>query len=352
MAKKASFTLSKYQLSVVTVLADALEAARTQNVIELRPPGHIGVETRDRGGRYAYWSRFVEGKLARDYLGPENGDKHTAALAELEQLKRFQAMAKNLRGLGFASVEHDAALVVAELHNARVFAAGGVLIGTRAFGALLNQLGWKATPFLSTQDVDIARPKTLKLAAPLGNDGFLTLLRQTGLRFAPVVGLERPPGPSTSYKVVGKDLKIDLLVPSRLNSRPYATVPVPELGAHATALPFLEYLLEAPWNGVVIGREHLIPVMTPQPARYALHKLVIADLRSGADNPKVEKDLVQAGILSAILTQDDPSALEEAATKLTPTMRKHALKSLPRWLPVMGNNYANAAQLVQELLGG
>jgi len=349
MAKKSPFTLSQHPLPIQTVLADAYEAARTQGLIDLRPPGHIGIEPRERGGGYAYWSRFVGGKPTRDYLGPENGQKHTAALAELAELKRFQVLAKNLRGLGFVSVEHDAALVTAEMHNAGLFAAGGVLIGTRAFGALLNQLGWKATPFLSTQDVDIARHHALKLAAPLGDNGFLALLQSTGLNFAPVVGLERPPGPSTSYKVIGKDLKIDLLVPSRLESRPYATVPVPELGAHATSLPFLEYLLPAPWESVVIGREHLVPVMVPQPARYALHKLIVADLRTGIDNPKKEKDLVQAGILSAILVQEDPSALEDAAAAFTPAMRKHARASLPRWLSIM-DIHPEAAQFVARML--
>ncbi|HTY98740.1 MAG TPA: GSU2403 family nucleotidyltransferase fold protein [Rhodocyclaceae bacterium] len=192
----------------------------------------------------------------------------------------------------------------------------------------------------------------MKLATPLGKDGFLALLKQTGIRFAPVTGLERPPGPPTSFKAVGKDLKVDLLVPGRLNSKPYATVSVPELGAHATSLPFLDYLLQAPWPGLAGGRDHLIPIAIPQPARYALHKLVIAGLRGGAENPKIEKDLTQAGILAAILAQEDPSALEDAAAKLTPSMRRHAVKSLPRWTgEIMGEEHAGAAQLVADLLG-
>ena len=348
---RAKFSLAKTPLPTQNLLVNAVETARSQSHIDLVPPGHIALEPKARGGRYAYWCRFVAGKLERQYLGPEGEENHQAAAAELEQLKLHQAAAKSLRKLGFESVEHDAALVIAELSNAGVFAGGGVLIGTRAFGALLNTLGWQATPHLGTQDVDLARPAALKLVTPLGDDGFFQLLQKTGLRFAPVMGLERPPGPPTSYKVVGKDLKVDLLVPSRLKTKPYATVSVKELGAHATSLPFLQYLTDAPSDTLVIGRDHLIPVRVPQPGRYAMHKLVVADIRSGADNPKVEKDLVQAGILAAILTSDDQEELLTAARDLTPAMRKHARNSLPRWRQIMGaSEYRPVVDLVTSAL--
>lgn len=45
---------------------------------------------------------------------------------------------------------------------------------------------------------------------------------------------------------------------------------VPELQAHATALPFLGYLLNAPIEGVVLGRESVVPVRIPR--RGALSK--------------------------------------------------------------------------------
>lgn len=88
------------------------------------------------------------------------------------------------------------------------------MIGTRAFGSILNHLGYKATLFLGTQDIDIARIRTIKLATSLPDGGFGELLKQTGLRFSPVLGLERPPGPPTFFKVFDRDLKVDLLVPA------------------------------------------------------------------------------------------------------------------------------------------
>jgi len=68
------------------------------------------------------------------------------------------------------------------------------------------------------------------------------LLKQTGLPFHEVPSLRRR-APSTSFKVRGRKLKVDLLVPT--SRAPYLPIHVPELGAHAMGLPYLQYLLKA-----------------------------------------------------------------------------------------------------------
>ena len=202
--------MRKHAPPLMAIFAEAVEWATSQLRIDTQPPGHIAVEPRDRGGRYAYWIRYdAAGKQGREYLGPEGGERHLEAMAALDELKRIREHARNLRKLGFEPVEHEAALVIAELCNAGIFAGGGILIGTRAFGSLLNHMGYKATPFLANLDVDIARLNAIKLAAPLPRGGFVKLLGQTGLCFSPVLGLDRPPGPPTSYKVIGRDPRVD-----------------------------------------------------------------------------------------------------------------------------------------------
>ena len=350
---KAPFTLQKHGMALMAVFTEAVERAMTQPRVDLQPPGHIALDPRDRGGRYAVWIRYgADGKPKRDYVGAEGSDQYLAAMAALEELKRLKGQAKSLRKLGFEAVEHDSALVLGELCNVGIFTGGGVLVGTRAFGSILNHLGYKATPFLSTQDVDIARLNAIKLATSVPPGGLAKWLEQTGLHFAPVPGLERPPGPPTSYKVVGRDLKVDLLMPAAASGRPFATRRVPELDAYATTLPFLDYLLAESWSTVVIGRDHLIPVRCPQPARYCLHKLVVAALRSGLENPKIEKDTIQAGILAAILTEEDSASLEDAAAALTPRMAKHAKKTLLRLQKVLAGEYPAALELTQRLILG
>jgi hypothetical protein len=335
----------------MAVFANAVEHALAQSQVDLQRPGHIALDSRDRGGRYAVWVRYgVDGKPRRTYIGAEGSEPYLAALAALAELKRQQGEAKDLRKLGFEAVEHEAALVLGALCNGGIFSGGGVLVGTRAFGSLLNHLGYKATPSLGTEDIDIARPSRIKLATPANQASFVQLLAQTGLRFAPVPGLERPPGPSTSYKAVGRGLKVDLLVPAAASARPFVTREVPELNAHATTLPFLGYLVAQSWTTIVIGRDCLIPVRCPHPARYGLHKLVVAALRSGRENPKIEKDVVQAGILAAIMAEEDPDALEEAAADLTIPMAKQARKTLPRLERILAAEYPAALELVQRLV--
>jgi hypothetical protein len=351
--RKTPFVLQKYALPLMALFAEAVEWAISQTQIETQPPGHIAIDPRERGGRYAVWIRYgANRKQIKDYLGPEGCEKHLAAMAALEGYKRIKEQARNLRKLGFESVEHDAALVIAELSNAGLFSGGGILIGTRAFGSILNHLGYKATPFLGTQDVDIARIRTIKLATSLPQGGFGELLKQTGLRFSPVMGLERPPGPPTSFKVIGRDLKVDLLVPALTSTIPYTTKRIPELDAHATTLPFLDYLITESWNTVIIGRDHLIPVRCPPPARYCFHKLVVADMRSGLENPKKDKDTAQAGILAAILHEEDPDSLVEAANAMTSTMVKHAKKTLLQLEKLLAGHYPAALDRMQSLLFG
>lgn len=335
MVAKSPFVLRKFPMGQMAIFADAVEMALSQATISLDTPGHIAIESRDRGGQYAIWSRLSAGKPIRTYVGAKGSEAHEMALAQLAELKQLQAHAKTLRKLGFEAVEHDAALVIAKLSNAGIFTGGGLLIGARAFGSILNHLGYKATPFLSTQDVDIARLNAINLAGPLATGGFVELLKNTGLRFLEVPGLDRPPGPATSSKVVGKDLKVDLLAPAPPKSTPYSTVPIRELGAHATTLPYLDFLIAESWTTIVIGRDHLIPVRCPQPARYCLHKLAVANLRSGAENPKIEKDIAQASILAAILSEEDAGALESAAAAATPAMIRHMKKSLAKMAPML-----------------
>src|SRR6185369_8094644 len=110
-----------------------------------------------------------------------------------------------------------------------VFTAGGMLIGSHAYGVLLNQLGVRATPY-ATEDIDIARREALTLEE-LPEGGFLDILKDSGIEFVEVPSLSRKK-PSTSFKKRGRStFHVDLLVPSA--SEEFTVVPVPELKTHA-----------------------------------------------------------------------------------------------------------------------
>jgi hypothetical protein len=104
-------------------------------------------------------------------------------------------------------------------------------------------------------------------------------------------------------------------------------LPVPELGAHATALPYLKYLVNDTQMGAAISSHGVAAVRVPVPERFALHKLLVARLRSGRAE-KSRKDLRQAAILIAAVGELLPGALEAAFAKLPASARVHVRKSL------------------------
>jgi hypothetical protein len=62
-------------------------------------------------------------------------------MQESTQMRALAADVQILRKAGFAAADNSAALTIATLYNAGVFSHGGVLVGSHAFGALLNGLG-------------------------------------------------------------------------------------------------------------------------------------------------------------------------------------------------------------------
>ncbi|WP_158219383.1 MULTISPECIES: GSU2403 family nucleotidyltransferase fold protein [unclassified Achromobacter] len=73
--------------------------------------------------------------------------------------------------------------VVAALHNAGLFRRGMTLVGSHAYGVLLNTLGIAAGLYQSF-NVDVARGAALGSDAP--TPGFAELLAQTGLKVVEV----------------------------------------------------------------------------------------------------------------------------------------------------------------------
>ena len=234
---------------------------------------------------------------------------------------------------------------VAALFNAGVFGGGGVLVGTHAYGVILNELGVSAAPFPMTEDVDLARAARIELAA-LPDDGLLGLLKETGLPFHEVPTLKRG-GPSTSFKVRGRKLKVDLLIPAR--GKPYEPIAVAELGAHAMGLPYLEYLLKETVPSVLIGRDRIVPVSVPHAGWFCLHKLALYTLRTGADNPKREKDVFQAAVLAQALAHKADFLLTEAVDGMDHKLKTRIKAGVKRALVLLGDGAPEASAMLQAL---
>lgn len=339
-------TITPHSYSAKTVFADALDMACRQSEVDIFPPGHISIESRERGGEYAKWRRYgLNGSpVAPLYLGEKTSKTAQEALEKLEHLKAIEETAKTLRRLGFASEENAAAATLGVLANAGFFSGGGILVGTRAFNCIINHLGFKIAKNLATQDVDIARGASVRIAAT--KRPLLDILKSTGLNYCEIPGLKKNEAPA-SWHVPGKNLKLDLLVPSKRKT--YAIVPVPELRAHATGLLYLDYLIEQPMAAIIVGKSQLIPITVPEPARFFWHKLATASLRERGFGAKREKDIFQAACVAIMLSESHRDELVDAAHAIPAGMRKEVLKTFPDFVKALSKN--GYEKLAEELRG-
>ncbi len=332
-----------------TAYAQAKELALAQHAVPLLTAGSIRTEAR-AGGQFVYRYRYdAAGKRVTEYLGAASDDATAEKLAQAKHEMDEQAViadyCRKLRALAFYSADNSTLVTVASLFNAGVFGGGGVLVGTHAYGVILNELGVSALPMAMTEDVDVARAARIELAAP-PDAGLLGLLQQTGLPFHEVPTLKRG-GPSTSFKVRGRKLKVDLLMPAR--GKPYQAVAVPELNAHAMALPYLEYLLKDSVPSVLIGRDRMVPVTVPHAGWFCLHKLALYALRAGADNPKREKDVLQAAVLAQALAQKNDFLLTEAIDGADRKLQTRIRPGVKRALALLGDGAPEAAAILEKL---
>lgn len=313
----------------------------------LGTPGSVGV--REVNGSTFYYRQYydAEGNKTADYLGATNDPSVQARVASVrEHIQIANQLKQDIRllaSLGYARVDRKVNAVLVALANERLFVAGAVLLGSHAYGALLNELGVRAAAF-TTEDVDIGRGEPLKLA---GERDFQDILASSGVRLQPVPGLDKR-STVTSYKAPGRDrFRVDLLAhTSGSVVRPKALA---ELKAHALALPHLDAVLAAPLESVVLGQETPVAVRVPRPEALAWHKAFLSQLGARTLD-KRRKDLLQAAVLLAVLAEDAPEALSAELERLPAGARAKALAGASQLLPELGaRRHERAVELLGEL---
>ncbi|HEX8009621.1 MAG TPA: GSU2403 family nucleotidyltransferase fold protein [Casimicrobiaceae bacterium] len=327
---------SSHESALHIVYQEIERYAISQREVFVGTPGSL--TKRKNAAGYAFYTRqYYDGadKKREAYLAGPVGDPAADEKAARLKLRIAEAagIVASVRLLGrngYALADARTQATLAALHNVRLFDAGAVLVGAHAFGVLLNKLGVRAAQY-ATEDVDIARGGTLALPK-LGRE-LIAVLEDSGIEFVEVPGLPSTK-PPTSYKEKGKSrFHVDLLVPARGGTFPI--VPVPEVGAHAQGLPYLDYLLDEAQRAALLAREGVAAVRVPTAERFALHKLLVSQLRRGRD-ARSDRDLQQAAVLLAVLADKHPGAIEEAAAGLRRSAYRrvrHAFDALRTHLP-------------------
>jgi hypothetical protein len=287
---------------------------------------------RVRADAYVYaQGRVADGTSRQVYIAPYD-DAGRALMERFRKVRTDTASeksaldmtAKVLRAAGMLSLDTIEWRVVNALAEDGIFRVGGVLVGTIAYRCIANWLGVKLTSASAvTTDVDIAG-KTVPVAIIPAVVCPQTALERLEMGFSPMMEAD-PALYGSRFKAREGEFKVEFLTPltGRTPARGKRTE-IRQLGVPAISLRFLDYLIEDPFPAVALGRRPVL-VRVPQPARYAVHKLIVSQERDKRFALKAQKDLEQSFDLQRVLEKIDPESLAKAfeeARKRGPGWRK------------------------------
>jgi hypothetical protein len=303
------------QTAYAQLLDAALSTEHLRSVADL--PGSFAAKTVKARKYWYYQYTEPSGKLRQVYVGPDSEpvqrlmkqQSKPAASAALEPL------ARSAIALGCTPMVPRQFRVVRRLAEYGFFRAGGVLIGTHAFLAYSNMLGVRWGAQDRTQDIDFAHAgKSMALALPhnieVNTDDAIASLE---MGFLPIAGLSGKLG--GTYLIPSEpEFRLDFLTP--LHRKGEEAYEHPTLHITLQPLPFMEFSLEAVEQAVLFCPDGAVVVNVPDPARFALHKLLVHGERKGAFSAKSTKDLVQAAQLLAYLAEHRSTQVAEAYADL------------------------------------
>lgn len=301
--------------SAQTAYAQVLDAAHAadmaRTVADL--PGTFA-RKQVKGRDYWYYQFMdVSGGKRQVYIGPEN--ERVLALierrAQAGPAEALQALAQSALALGNAPMLPRHFKVVQRLADYGFFQAGGVLVGTHAFLALGNMLGVRWRDGQRTQDVDFAHAgKSMAIALPADIEVKAhAALDSLQMGLLPIEHADGGTG-ATYLDPRDPEFQIDFLTPiHRGGNEPFLH---PKLGIKLQPLKFMEYLLQDVQQAAVLATGGVCVANVPSPARYALHKLIVAGERPASRIAKSNKDVQQAAALLSVLGEQARWQVDEA----------------------------------------
>lgn len=270
-----------------------------------------------KGATHWYLQLTIGSQKTQHYIGPDSQTVQQLIANEKqlwEKAKPDRQEREKLVSMLVTSGAHTVSAAEARLfeiiERAGAFLVGGVLIGSHAFTIYGNMLGvnWPSK-FTQTHDIDIARDNHIAVGLRNAPVDLKKVLLDAEMGFVEVPALDRK-SPSTSFRIQGKQLSVDILTP--MTGKPASKpIMIKALNTYAEPLRFLDYLLDDTQAAVIVARAGIL-VNVPSPARYALHKLVAATRRPVALQTKTIKDIDQAKLILTVLFEDRPGDIQIA----------------------------------------
>ena len=223
------------------------------------------------------------------YLGPKGSDE---VERYAQSRKQAQAIAKDhqatitmLRRAGMLAPPVAIGRIFEVLSRAGLFQRGLVLSGTHAFRLYPLALGvtWPGAAF-ATNDIDISAASFAEAGEPIDLGEVLARASDNGIEPQWHTDLNLP-----ARFMIGT-AGLDVITRSKRGRK--SPVAIDALNVAAEALPFQEYLTERTFDVIALYGSG-VRIRIPEPARFAVHKLIVAQRRPARD-VKRQKDLDQA----------------------------------------------------------
>ncbi|MBB2970024.1 GSU2403 family nucleotidyltransferase fold protein [Mesorhizobium sp. RMAD-H1] len=259
---------------------------------------------------YIYVKRTV-GSARRDvFIGradaPEAQSRAEQIRQEATRSRERRKIVNTLKTAGVPVPTHALGVVLDALEDAGLLREA-VVVGTAAYQCYSPIVGLPLpSASLMTQDADLATA-SLALSGEDITETMETILQRADSTFKPIPGLNPKALPSSFRAANG--FVVDLLTP-QLRRDDTNPMPLQNLQAGAVPLQHLRWLIADPIPACALYGSG-IALYVPAPARFAIHKLIIAQKRTG-DRSKRTKDLLQAKALIEALQASDPWALADA----------------------------------------
>lgn len=259
---------------------------------------------------FYYYNSYKKGpdaKKSSKYIGEVGDPNVEKIIKDFERLKiqdkERKEIVRSLVAFGFGRPNPISGLLLEQMEKEGVFRLGAVLVGTCAFQTYGPLLGFhSATNHAITSDLDIASFRSISIHVQDETIPLIDILKSVDQSFRAVP--HENDRALSSFYVNDRGFKVDVLSAHR-GSDDYMGRPVkmPSLGGtEAEPLRYLDFAIYKPVQAIALYGKG-ISVKVPDPARYAVHKMIISTQRrgDGSADAKKRKDILQSKSILTIL---------------------------------------------------
>jgi len=303
--------LRNLDLQAQTLYAELLERVLTDTIPPFASRASRAFVSKEVKGRRYWYVQYRDVKAMRQvYLGPETDQLlsiiesiRKSALDHSEGLEKRRQLCSALVAMGAASWPPAIMRVCERLAAQGMFSSGAILVGTLAYGLSGVVLGFRfRAANAMTNDLDFSFNPALELALPDAPETDVpSAIDSLRMGFVPALSLKSD-NASTSFRVRGSDLRVDFLTTLRRSGKP---VFMKRFNTAALPLPYMDYLIQAPLKAVIPFDAGILANI-PNPAHFAVHKLILSTLRPTREEAKARKDIEQASDVFEALIETRP----------------------------------------------